>query len=78
VDIFLNIIQSLALGVFMFMVGFMFCKYGYDRRWHKEDSEKCNSCENGFNGKNGNGYQPCGCDNIKVSTPPSIDRRDEI
>lgn len=22
----------------------------------------CNSCQKGFNGKNGNGYQPCGCD----------------
>lgn len=23
--------------------------------------EKCNSCENGFDRTNGNGYQPCGC-----------------
>lgn len=22
---------------------------------------KCNSCTNGYNGKNGSGYQPCGC-----------------
>ena len=22
---------------------------------------KCNSCINGFDGKNGNGYQPCSC-----------------
>lgn len=22
---------------------------------------KCYSCKNGFNGKNGNGYSPCGC-----------------
>ena len=24
--------------------------------------EKCNSCTNRYNGTNGNGYQPCGCD----------------
>lgn len=23
---------------------------------------KCQSCKNGFNGTNGNGYQPCGCE----------------
>ncbi len=23
--------------------------------------KKCNSCEKGYNGRNGNGYQPCGC-----------------
>ena len=22
---------------------------------------KCSSCINGYNGTNGNGYQPCGC-----------------
>lgn len=22
---------------------------------------KCNSCMRGYNGRNGNGYQPCGC-----------------
>lgn len=22
---------------------------------------KCNSCTKGYNGRNGNGYQPCGC-----------------
>ena len=22
---------------------------------------KCHSCKNGFNGRNGNGYSPCGC-----------------
>lgn len=25
------------------------------------DKETCSSCANGYNGKNGNGYQPCGC-----------------
>lgn len=28
---------------------------------------KCNSCINGYNGRNGNGYQPCCC-----SEPPKI------
>lgn len=28
---------------------------------------KCNSCTDGLNGKNGNGYQPCGCKQIKES-----------
>lgn len=25
--------------------------------------ELCNSCKNGYDGTNGNGYQPCGCTN---------------
>ena len=24
-------------------------------------TEKCESCRRGFNGQNGNGYMPCGC-----------------
>lgn len=24
-------------------------------------TEKCESCKNGYNGENGNGYQPCSC-----------------
>lgn len=26
---------------------------------------KCKSCKNGFNGQNGNGYQPCDCKNVR-------------
>jgi len=36
-------------------------------------SEKCNSCTNGFDGTNGNGYQPCGCNDGKPSNPPVAD-----
>lgn len=27
---------------------------------------KCVSCRKGYNGQNGNGYQPCGCDKKKA------------
>lgn len=27
----------------------------------QEISMKCNSCMKGYNGTNGNGYQPCSC-----------------
>lgn len=30
---------------------------------------KCNSCTNKFNGRDGNGYQPCAC-NVKTELPP--------
>jgi hypothetical protein len=30
----------------------------------------CESCEKGFNGRNGNGYQPCGCKPTKPSEQP--------
>lgn len=30
----------------------------------------CNSCKNGFNGKNGNGYQPYACKPRKPSDMP--------
>lgn len=33
---------------------------------------KCSSCDNKFNGTNGNGYQPCSC-NVKVESPPPQD-----
>jgi len=36
-------------------VGIMWEKYSRSKK------EECRSCKNGFNGKNGNGYQPCGC-----------------
>jgi len=32
--------------------------------------EKCSSCENKYNGRNGNGYQPCGCLCGEKSLPP--------
>lgn len=34
---------------------------------------RCESCINGYDGTNGNGYQPCGCDPDKQlnPTPPS-------
>ncbi len=31
-------------------------------------NKKCDSCRRGFNGRNGNGYSPCGCKKtIKVA-----------
>ena len=37
---------------------------------------KCHSCENGFNGRNGNGYMPCGCNKEAkpefVAPPPLV------
>ena len=30
----------------------------------------CESCKKGFNGRNGNGYQPCGCKPPKPSEQP--------
>lgn len=37
---------------------------------------KCHSCENGFNGRNGNGYMPCSCNKEAkpefVPPPPLI------
>lgn len=35
--------------------------------------EKCDSCTNGFDGANGNGYQPCGCGDNQEITPPLED-----
>jgi hypothetical protein len=32
---------------------------------------KCESCKKGYNGRNGNGYQPCGCKPIGEGTPPT-------
>ncbi len=35
--------------------------------------EKCLSCRMGYNGTNGNGYMPCGCNQKKIkaeSKPP--------
>ncbi|NNH01629.1 hypothetical protein [Acinetobacter sp. ANC 5414] len=29
-------------------------------------TEKCESCRRGFNGRNGNGYSPCGCKKVAV------------
>ncbi|WP_349929459.1 hypothetical protein ABJ384_05835 [Acinetobacter sp. A1-4-2] len=29
-------------------------------------TEKCESCRRGFNGRNGNGYSPCGCNKVAV------------
>lgn len=31
---------------------------------------KCKSCAKGYNGRNGNGYQPCDCLPSKLNTPP--------
>jgi len=31
---------------------------------------KCNSCVKGYDGTNGNGYQPCGCDKLKDEAIP--------
>ena len=43
----------------------MFCR-GLLEQWDenrtKKKDERCESCKRGFNGTNGNGYQPCGCD----------------
>lgn len=36
-------------------------------RNHLKHNRPCSSCKKGFNGKNGNGYQPCG----RKRTPPS-------
>lgn len=37
---------------------------------------KCHSCENGFNGRNGNGYMPCSCNKEAkpefVAPPPLV------
>lgn len=42
----------------------MFCKgllESWDRNRAKKKDERCNSCKHGFDGTNGNGYQPCSC-----------------
>jgi hypothetical protein len=31
----------------------------------KKPDERCQSCRNGYDGRNGNGYQPCSCKNQK-------------
>jgi hypothetical protein len=31
---------------------------------------KCESCINGYNGANGNGYQPCGCSKPENKAQP--------
>lgn len=41
-------------------------KKRFDENWDrifgsKSSDDKCNSCKKGYNGTNGNGYQPCGC-----------------
>lgn len=41
---------------------------------HPKPKEPCNSCKNGFDGKNGNGYQPCGCRPATVEDSPSNER----
>ena len=36
---------------------------------------KCESCRKGYNGRNGNGYMPCGCDKgarRKEVQPPAL------
>lgn len=33
-------------------------------------TEKCESCRRGFNGRNGNGYMPCGCHIIAANPSP--------
>lgn len=35
---------------------------------------KCNSCKNGYNGTNGNGYQPCDCKN-KQDLPIGVESK---
>ena len=36
--------------------------------------QKCSSCINGYDGTNGNGYQPCGCNiNKQPNKPPNGD-----
>lgn len=42
----------------------MFCR-GLLEQWDKNRTKKkdevCDSCKRGFDGTNGNGYQPCSC-----------------
>lgn len=39
---------------------------GFVRNLLKQKKDnRCQSCKRGYNGTNGNGYQPCGCDEIK-------------
>lgn len=44
-------------------------------------TQKCNSCFKGFDGRNGNGYQPCSClkkpEFVPVPGPIKIDTRSE-
>lgn len=32
-----------------------------EKLFAKRKDDRCESCRRGFNGRNGNGYQPCGC-----------------
>lgn len=36
--------------------------------------EKCQSCQNGYDGRNGNGYQPCGCVKPNAQAQPTTCR----
>jgi len=33
--------------------------------------DRCESCKKGYNGRYGNGYQPCGCKPTGERTPPT-------
>lgn len=39
---------------------------------------KCSSCKNGFNGRNGNGYQPCSCKPNNNQPTLTIDNGGEV
>ncbi len=38
-----------------------------------KNKTKCNSCRNGYDGTNGNGYQPCGCKVTAYQEPMPLD-----
>ena len=56
----------------------MDCGYRFEEikwpRMPEVKAPKCDSCFNGRDGTNGNGYQPCGCndDNQLNQTPPKV------
>ena len=56
-DLFLNIIGK----GFLYFIFFLLIVFVVVYFMPKAGSLKCNSCKNGYDGKNGNGYQPCGC-----------------